>query len=76
MKCELCNNIATEKHHTWYFPEKTMGVCGFHGDEVHTNPMYSHLVSYPKGDAQIFYTQQSRIDKFLKRMSKRKRNYR
>ena len=76
MKCELCNNIATEKHHTSYFPEVTMGVCGFHGDEVHKNPMYRHLIPYRKGEATQYYEQKRRIDKFLLRMSKRKRNYR
>ena len=76
MKCELCDNIATEKHHLSYFPEITMAVCGFHGNEVHRNPRYSHLVSYPEGDAQIFYDQQKRISSFLFFMFRRKRKYR
>lgn len=76
MKCELCDEIATEKHHVKYFPERTMAVCGFHGNEVHRNPTYSHLVSYPKGDAQLFYAQQKRIGSFLGHMSEMKRKYR
>jgi hypothetical protein len=51
-----------------------MGVCGFHGDEIHRNPAFKHLVAYPKGDAQIFYAQQRRIGSFLRILSIRRKN--
>jgi hypothetical protein len=74
MKCELCNNTATEKHHLSYFPERTMGVCGFHGDEIHRNPALVHLVRYPNGDAKTFYSQAKRISSFLRRLSMDRKN--
>ena len=74
MKCELCNNTATEKHHLSYFPERTMGVCGFHGDEIHKNPAYGSLVRYTRGDAQAFYSQEKRISSFFRRMSIERKN--
>lgn len=74
MKCELCSNTATEKHHLSYFPERTMAVCGFHGDEIHRNPSFKHLVAYSNGDAQVFYSQERRIGSFLRRLSIDRKN--
>ena len=74
MKCELCNQTATEKHHVSYFPERTVGVCGFHGDEIHRRPgSYHSLLKYKKGDAQVFYSQKKRVDGFLFKMSRDRR---
>ena len=74
MKCELCNQTATEKHHVSYFPERTVGVCGFHGDEIHRRPdSYQNLLKYKDGDAQVFYSQKKRVDGFLFKMSRDRR---
>ena len=34
MKCDLCDQNATEKHHVTYYPERTIPVCAFHGDDI------------------------------------------
>ena len=74
MKCELCNQTATEKHHVSYFPERTVGVCGFHGDEIHRRPnSYQNLLKYKNGDAQVFYSQKKRVDGFLFKMARDRR---
>ena len=66
MRCELCFKTATEKHHITYFPEQTIPVCGFHGDEIHHKPSkYSFLLNYKKNDSIQFYSQQNRISRFL-----------
>ena len=50
MKCHLCSRTATEKHHITYYPERTIGVCAFHGDEIHRRPSkYPMLLQYSKG---------------------------
>jgi len=74
MKCELCNQVATEKHHITYFPERTIGVCAFHGDEVHRDPNLSRYNQYHYGDAKEFYGQKQRISKFLKKMALQRRH--
>jgi|GEM_PF-2193742 len=74
MKCEFCANPATEKHHISYFPEMTIGVCAYHGDQVHIHPFqYGSYIRYRRGDASIFYDQKSRIDKFCENMSRARR---
>jgi hypothetical protein len=76
MKCELCNQIATEKHHVSYYPEMTIPVCGFHGDEIHKNPKeYGHLIQYPNGDGHYFYEQERRVNGFLFRLARERREY-
>ena len=76
MKCELCNQIATEKHHVSYYPEMTIPVCGFHGDEIHKNPSeYGHLIQYPNGDGHYFYEQERRVNGFLFRLARERREY-
>jgi len=66
MRCELCFKIATEKHHITYYPEQTIPVCGFHGDEIHRQPSkYSFLLKYKRNDSAQFYSQQNRISRFL-----------
>ena len=70
MKCEICEQTATEKHHINYFPEQTVGVCAFHGDDIHRNSgKYPGLLMYAKNDAKEFYDQNKRISKFLKYLS-------
>jgi len=70
LKCELCEKSATEKHHITYFPEVTVGVCKFHGDEIHRNSdQYATLLLYKKNEAHEFYSQQQRISKFLRYLS-------
>jgi len=52
MKCHLCSRTATEKHHITYYPEVTIAVCAFHGDEIHRRPSkYPELLQYTKGDS-------------------------
>jgi hypothetical protein len=76
MKCELCSKTATEKHHIMYYPERTIPVCGFHGDDIHNRPSnYSQLLQFKKKDPKKFYSQQKRISKFLKYLSKKKKRY-
>jgi len=71
MKCHLCSRTATEKHHVTYYPERTIGVCAFHGDEIHRMPSkYPTLLQYPKGDSAQWYNQDHRISKFLRRMGR------
>jgi len=49
MKCHLCSRTATEKHHVTYYPERTIDVCAFHGDEIHRSPSkYPTLLQYPQ----------------------------
>jgi ribosome-binding protein aMBF1 (putative translation factor) len=75
MKCELCFKTVTEKHHITYFPEKTIGVCGFQGDEIHRKTSkHSSLPQYTKDNSKVFYNQQKRVSRFLKKLSRRKRN--
>ena len=70
MRCELCFDVATEKHHITYFPEQTIPVCSFHGDEIHLKPSkYSSFLKYKKSDSAYFYSQQSRIGRFLEYLS-------
>ena len=77
MQCELCLKTATEKHHVSYFPEVTMAVCHFHGDDIHNKPYkYGQFLQYPRGDSSYYYEQQERISKFLRYLSKLKRNSR
>ena len=76
MKCELCSKTATEKHHVTYYPERTIPVCGFHGDEIHKRPKkYSLLLKFRKNESREFYNQQKRISKFLKYLSEKKKRY-
>ena len=75
MKCELCDNIATEKHHITYYPERTIGVCAFHGDAIHQHSVqYASLLQFKKNESTEFYMQQKRISKFLKYLSSLHRN--
>ena len=77
MKCHLCSRTSDEKHHISYYPEVTIAVCAFHGDEIHRRPSkYPELLQYPKGDSVQWYSQQRRLGKFLRNMgghSKRRR---
>ena len=77
MKCHLCSRTSDEKHHISYYPEVTIAVCAFHGDEIHRRPSkYPELLQYPKGDSAQWYNQQRRLGKFLRNMgrhSKRRR---
>ena len=76
MKCELCSHTATEKHHITYYPERTIPVCEFHGDDIHNRPSnYSQLLQYKKDDSQKFYNQQKRIYKFLKYLNDEKKRH-
>lgn len=76
IKCDLCDQNATEKHHVTYYPERTIPVCAFHGDDIHQRPsIYSNLLQYGKSDSTEFYTQQKRIGMFLKQMAYEKRKY-
>ncbi len=76
MKCELCINVATEKHHVTYFPEQTIGVCAYHGDQIHSHPLqYAKWIKFRPGDASSFYNQKERVDKFLKYLSKAGRRF-
>lgn len=76
MKCELCERIATEKHHISYFPEITIPVCTFHGDEIHRKPeQFGHLILYNPGEGHYFYEQKKRISNFLGFLSKQKKEY-
>ena len=75
MKCHLCSKIATEKHHVSYYPEVTIAVCAFHGDEIHRRPSkYPELLQYTKGDSAYYYGQQRRISKFTTNMFRHKRH--
>ena len=77
MKCELCSRTATEKHHVTYYPERTIGVCAFHGDEIHRRPSkYPTLLQYPQGDSIQWYRQQRRISKVLRNMGKHRKGRR
>jgi hypothetical protein len=77
MKCELCSRTATEKHHVTYYPEVTIAVCAFHGDEIHRSPsMYTALLQYPKGESTQWYSQEHRISKFLRNMGKHRKGRR
>ena len=77
MKCHLCSRTSDEKHHISYYPEVTIAVCAFHGDEIHRRPSkYHELLQYSKGDSAQWYNQQRRLGKFLRNMgrhSKRRR---
>jgi len=76
MKCELCSKTATEKHHITYYPERTIPVCGFHGDDIHSKPSnYSLLLQYKTNESREFYNQQKRISKFLKYLSEKKKRH-
>ena len=76
MKCDLCDQNSTEKHHVTYYPERTIPVCAFHGDDIHQRPaIYSNLLQYRKSDSTEFYSQQKRIGMFLKQMAYDKRKY-
>jgi hypothetical protein len=69
MKCELCSRTSEEKHHISYYPEVTIAVCAFHGDEIHRRPSkYPELLQYPKGDSAQWYNQQRTLGKFLRNM--------
>jgi hypothetical protein len=77
MKCELCSRTATEKHHVTYYPEVTIAVCAFHGDEIHRSPsMYPALLQYPQGESTQWYSQEHRISKFLRNMGKHRKGRR
>jgi len=77
MMCHFCQNIATEKHHVTYFPEETIGVCAFHGDQIHLHPFeYAQYIKYRRGDASAFYEQNKRIGKFCIAISKARRRER
>ena len=77
MKCHLCSKTATEKHHISYYPEVTIAVCAFHGDEIHRRPSkYAMLLQYSKGDSAQWYSQEHRISKFLRRMGRCRRGRR
>ena len=77
MKCELCSRTATEKHHVTYYPERTIGVCAFHGDEIHRMPSkYPALLQYPKGESTQWYNQDHRISKFLRNMGRHRKGRR
>jgi len=70
LKCEFCNEIATEKHHISYFSEQTVGVCAFHGDDIHIHPeLYAKYIKYQKGDSTLFYSQNKRIVRFCQQIS-------
>ena len=77
MKCHLCSKTATEKHHISYYPEVTIAVCAFHGDEIHLKPWkHPELLQYSHGDSTQFYAQQRRISKFLRSMGRHRRGKR
>lgn len=64
MKCELCPNPATIKHHISYFPEETIPVCEKCHKAIHAGK-HPSLIKYKKGDAQTFYRQQKKLQNFL-----------
>ena len=76
MKCEFwdsCHSEATEKHHISYFPEVTVGVCAFHGDDIHKNPQnYPGMIKFKPGDSTRFYSQQDRLSDFIKNLGRRR----
>jgi len=74
MKCHFCENIATEKHHIRYYPEETIAVCSYHGDQIHIYPfLYQEYIKYQKGDSTAFYAQRKRIERFFVRIAKSRR---
>jgi len=69
MKCEYCDNTATEKHHISYFPEVTIGVCYHHARDIHDRPyLYPGAIKYKYGEAKQFYSQKERIERFIRNL--------
>ena len=60
MKCQICGEVATQKHHISYFPEKTITVCAICHNQIHLGkiPQYLH---YKKGDPNFFYSMKKRL---------------
>ncbi|MGC1709904.1 MAG: hypothetical protein WA799_08920 [Nitrosotalea sp.] len=71
MQCQIgfkhCIREPVNKHHISYFPEETIIACMACHADIHSKqfPELSNYLKYKPGDAQIFYAQKKRIDKFL-----------
>ena len=76
--CDNCNlRVAVQKHHVKYFPEEPVPVCDSCHKLIHSG-LYPLLtikyIKYSPGDAKIFYSQNRRIDGFISKLYKRKKN--
>jgi len=68
--CEHCKiELATQKHHISYFPEKLMNLCFSCHVVIHKckHPMYDKFKQYEKGDSKMFYGKKYKKSKRKKR---------